>query len=266
MPQAPVGVEPSPSTSAAVIGATIGIESTPSQRAPDSGGPGDIDQTSFTTAADIEAAGDTEPIPSTSADSGPIADVEPMFYRGSTDISESDETHDSETASDIELDSISDLVIYMEHARDTPWADPEPTPGPHTCYSIDSTERADLNNLTLLKAQDKYDSFSLDEEPTPVPDLDEHLAPTRDANVFYDNLPLADHTGHSKTTVRGPGYLLEQEILLMLLMPFLWFLAYLLSMISGMRNLIRRVWHKENGQGPPTNRKEGSGKSEHSSC
>ena len=328
MPEAPVAVEPTPSTSAAdigatmdielppstsaaVIGATVGIESTPSPSATDSefsrrrrfsvtprenleflewldrgimqlnmeseaispqsnadrGAPADTEKIPSTSAASSRAPADIEITPSQcAADSVAIAEVEATFAPGPADIAESDEKHDSETASDIEVDSISDLVVYMEHARDTPWADPEPTPGPHTCYSIDSTERADLNNLTLLKAQDKYDSFSLDEEPTPVPDLDEHLAPTRDANVFYDNLPLADHTGHSKTTVRGPGYLLEQEILLMLLMPFLWFLAYLLSMISGMRNLIRRVWHKENGQGPPTNRKEGSGKSEHSSC
>ncbi|XP_052021810.1 uncharacterized protein LOC127671140 [Apodemus sylvaticus] len=320
VPEAPVAVEPTPttsaadigatmdieltpSTSAAVIGATVGIESTPSPSATDSEFSGrrrfsvtprenleflewldrgimqlnmEIEATSSQSNADRDVPADTEPIPPTSAassrapadieitpsqcaaDSGAIAEVEATFAPGPTDIAESDETHDSETASDIELDSISDLAVYMEHARDTPWADPEPTPGPHTCYSIDSTERADLNNLTLLKAQDKYDSFSLDEEPIPVSDLDEHLAPTQDANVFYDNLLSVDHTGHSKTTVREPGYLPEQENLLMMLMPFLWLLAYLLSIIAGISNLFQQVWHEENGQGPPTNRKEGS--------
>ena len=328
MPEAPVAVEPTPSTSAAdigatmdielppstsaaVIGATVGIESTPSPSATDSefsrrrrfsvtprenleflewldrgimqlnmeseaispqsnadrGAPADTEKIPSTSAASSRAPADIEITPSQcAADSVAIAEVEATFAPGPADIAESDEKHDSETASDIEVDSISDLVVYMEHARDTPWADPEPTPGPYTCYSIDSTERADLNNLTLLKAQDKYDSFSLDEEPTPVPDLDEHLAPTRDANVFYDNLLSADYTGHSKTTVREPGNLLEQESLLMMLMPFLWLLAYVLSIIAGISNLFQKVWHEENGQGPPTNRKEGSGKLEHSSC
>ena len=154
----------------------------------------------------------------------------------------------------------------MEYARGMPCADPESTAGPSACCSIDTTERADMNSLTLLGAEDKYDSSSLDEEPTPVPDLDEHLAPTQDDDVFYDALLSADHTGHSKTNVRDPGFLLAAEILLLPVRPVVWVLNHIFSMMTWVRNRFRQVWHEENGQGPPTNKYVEPGKLQHSSC
>ena len=311
MPEAPVDVEPMPSTSAAHIGTTMDIEPTPSTSAADSdfcgrrsfsitpsenlefsewanrenlllnmemeatssqsaaanGATADMEPIASTSAASSRAPADTEITPSQcAADSAAIAYIKPIFFIGSSDSAESDETHDSETDSDIELDLISYLADYTEHARDMPCADPEPTPpGLSTCYSIDSTERVNLNILTLLRSEDKYDSFSLDEEATLVPDLDEHLAPTQDAEVFYDALVSVDHTGHNRSTDRVPGFLLDPQMLLMLFMPFLWLLTQLLSIMTGLRNRIRQVGHEENVEGPPTNKK-GSGKLEHSSC
>ena len=243
------------------------IEATSSQSAADSSVPADMEPIPSPSAASSRAPADTDITPSQCApDRAATADIGQAFSPGPADIAESDETHDSGTASDIELDLISYLDSYMEHAMDKPCADPEPTPGPCISYSIDSTETADLNILTLLRAEDKYDSFSLDEEHTPVPDLDEDSAPTQDAEVFYDALPPADQTGHSRNTDRLPGFLLESEMLLWLLMPFLWLFTQLLSIMTRMRNCIRQVWHEEIVEGHPTNKKEGSGKLEHSSC
>ena len=63
----------------------------------------------------------------------------------------------------------------------------------------------------------------LGEEPSPVADPDEDIA-----EDFYDALESSDHTGHSGSTVQVPGFLWEPDMLLLPVMPLMWFLTFLL--------------------------------------
>lgn len=186
VPEAPAGIEPTHSTCAAEDISSNDIEPTHSTCAAHTGAPGDTEPIPSTCAPDSSTPADAEQIPSPCpADSGVPANTEPIPSPCPTGSAESNEKHDSETSSDKGLDFIIDLAVYKEHARDTPHADPEPTPGPCNCYSLDPIERSDLNVSTLLLEEDKNASLSSEEESALVPDLDENLAPTQDAEGFF---------------------------------------------------------------------------------
>lgn len=261
MPEAPGKIKPTQSTCAVDIRAPADKVPTPSQSVADNGAPADGEPNSSTCAPDSGVPVNVEPSPSQCApESGDPDDDVKIPSPCPADISESNEKYDSETGIDMGLDFIIDSDFYMEHARDTPHCDPEPTPGTCTCCSLDSIERTDLNVLTLLRAEDKYAILSSGEESRTGPDLDE------DADVFYDALESVDPTGHSGSTVREPGVLWSPDMLLLPVMPFTWFLTIMWLMMIWMRNLIREVWYDENGQGPPSNRTDKTGKLDHNSC
>nr|XP_034376926.1 ankyrin repeat domain-containing protein 26-like [Arvicanthis niloticus] len=103
-------------------------------------------------------------------------------------------------------------------------------------------------------------STSADEETTLVRDLDDKLAPSQEAEVFFDASESIAHSDHCRTVVRAPDVLLAPRMLLLLLMPLIisntspWFLIFLLAVVTWMRNPFQQVWHEENGHGPPTNK------------
>ncbi|XP_076770378.1 uncharacterized protein LOC143434712 [Arvicanthis niloticus] len=227
--------------------------------AADSGAPADMDPTVPTSAAVSGAPADMDPtVQITAADIGAPAAIHPPASQSPTEHAELNEKRDSETASDTGPDFIIDLSIYREHARDTPHADPEPIPTSSSCYSMDSTESTDGNLLSLLKAEDKSESLSSDDEFTLVPDIDEYVASTQDAEVFFDAPESVDHTEHWRTTVRPPGFLLAPNMLRLQSRPFILFQTLLFSMMIWMRTRVRQVWPKANGtnRGPPTNRND----------
>ncbi|XP_076770380.1 uncharacterized protein LOC117721352 [Arvicanthis niloticus] len=229
--EAPAEMDPSVPTTAADTGAPADMDPTVPTSAPVSGAPADMDPTVHTMAADI----------------GAPAAIHPTASKCPTEHAELNEKRDSETASDTGPDFIIDLSIYREHARDTPHADPEPIPTSSSYYSIDSTESTDRNLLSLLKAEDESESLSSDDEFTLVPDIDEYVAPSQDAEIFFDASESVDHTEH-----RRPNMLRLQS------RPFIWFQTLMFSMMTWMRTRGRQVWHESNGtnRGPPTNRND----------
>ncbi|XP_011240650.2 neurogenic locus notch homolog protein 1-like isoform X1 [Mus musculus] len=201
--------------------------------------PGDIEPTQPTSAADSRAPADAEPNSSTcAAVNGAPVNVEPT---------PSQLAPDSGAPADVE-------PTHSTCAADTRApADIEPTPSQS---APDSTAPSDIEKITSpcpsdsSESDEKYD-LETGEEPSPVADLDEDIA-----EDFYDALESADLTGHSGSTVQVPGFLWEPDMLLLPVMPLMWFLTFLLSMMMWIRNQIRQVWYEENGQGPSSNRKD----------
>ncbi|XP_076770374.1 uncharacterized protein LOC143434710 [Arvicanthis niloticus] len=240
-------------------GAPAEMDPTAPTTAADTGPPADMDPTVHTSAPVSGALADMDPtVQTTAADIGAPAAIHPPASQSPTEHAELNEKRDSETASDTGPDFIIDLSIYREHARDTPHADPEPIPTSSSCYSMDSTESTDRNLLSLLKAEDKSESLSSDDEFSLVPDIEEYVAPSQDAEVFFDAPESVDHTEHWRTTVRPPGFLLAPNMLRLQSRPFIWFQTLLFSMMTWMRTPVRQVWPKANGtnRGPPTNRND----------
>lgn len=227
--------------------ATSGMEPTHATWNADSGAPAAAEPTPSICASDSTAPGDTEPTSSPCpAVSGAIVDIQRLPSPCHTNSAEWDESHDSVTSSDVEFDFAIDLALYGKHARETTHADLEPTSG--TCYSLDPIERTDRNVLTLLHTEDKYTSLPSEEESTLVPDVEGKLAPTQDAEHFFDALQSADHTGHSRTTVWEFSFLQAPKMLLLPIIALM-FLMFIMPMITWLQEEIVQVWPEGYGQG-----------------
>ena len=170
------------------------------------------------------------------------------------------ESHDSGPASHIGLDYVVDLPLYKESTRYKPHADPEPTPGSCTCYSLDSIQMTNLTLLISLSEEEIFDSATSDEESSFTPDVEEGLPATQGAEDIFHASARAEPINHSLNLLRESGYLRATEIPRIPFLLFIWLISSLLSIITWMKIQIQQAWHEENGQGAPTKKRVGPGK------
>lgn len=120
-----------------------------------------------------------------------------------------------------------------------------------------------MTNLPLLislSEEEVFDTATSDEESTFIPDLEEGLSATQVAEDIFDASASAKPINHSMNPLRESGFLPAPAILEIPLLPLIWLLSFLFTMLTWIGIQIQQAWHGENRQEAPTNKKVGPGK------
>ena len=250
-------VEPAPTKSTTAADSLTAAEPAPtkSTNAADSLTGGEPAPTKSTNAAASLTAAELALTKSTNSADGLTADEPELSH---TNADDSTVSGDSGPASHIGLDYVVDLPLYKESTRYKPHADPEPTPGSCTCYSLDSIQMTNLTLLISFSEEEIFYTASSDEESSFIPDIEEGLPATQAPVDNFDASASAEPINHSMNPLRVGGYLRAPAIAHIPFLPSLWLVSSLFSVITWMKIQIQHAWHEENGQGALTDKKVGS--------